>query len=354
MRSVSDIRESYASAKNALHARFDIPAKAAPLLNELAYLTDQTLAELWARHELDSDVLLCAVGGYGRKELYPYSDIDLLILLPDYPSAALLEKLEIIVGELWDIGLEVGHSVRTINDCLYEAKRDITVQTALLETRILCGDPQRFHEFMDTVHRHIDPKEFFEAKLIEQQARYARFKHATYKLEPNIKEAPGGLRDLHLIGWIAASQRLGRDWHALAELGILTPEENSKLCEAERVLRTYRIALHWRARRREDRILFDHQHPLANEFGFDDLSTAGRITQRASEALMAEYYLAARVITQLVPLLVHALRQRIYSYLSNIMPINDDFYIRDGLLAMQDPELFYKTPSTILALFLHL
>ena len=135
---------------------------------------------------------------------------------------------------------------------------------------------------------------------------------------------------------------------------MLTFEENRKLCEAEQVLRTYRIALHWRAKRREDRILFDYQHPLAKDFGFDDISSAGRISQRASEALMAEYYLAARVITQLVPLLVHALRQRIYSFLSHSTPINADFQIRDGLLAINDPQLFNKNPSAILALFLHL
>ncbi|WP_410498491.1 [protein-PII] uridylyltransferase [Chitinibacter sp. S2-10] len=355
MRSVTAIRTAYASAKAELKTQFAIAAQAAPLLNELAALTDTTLAELWNRHEFTNEVLLAAVGGYGRGELYPHSDIDLLILLPDQPSAALLEKLEIFVGELWDIGLEVGHSVRTIADCLNEAERDITVQTALLETRVLVGDEQRFADFMDTVHRHIDPKEFFDAKLIEQQARYAKFQNATYKLEPNIKEAPGGLRDLHLIGWIAASQRLGRDWHALAALGMLTVEENEKLCEAERVLRTYRIALHWRAKRREDRILFDYQNALAKEFDFDDISTAGRITQRASEAFMAEYYLAARIVTQLVPLLVQALRARLFSYIGyETIRIDDDFLIRNDLLEISDLTLFERKPASILALFLHL
>ncbi|WP_231550565.1 [protein-PII] uridylyltransferase [Chitinibacter sp. ZOR0017] len=354
MRSVTAIRQSYASSKTELQARFTEPAKTAPLLSELASLTDQTLSELWNRHEFACEVLLAAVGGYGRGELYPYSDIDLLILLPDQPSPALLEKLEIFVGELWDIGLEVGHSVRTLADCLNEAEKDITVQTALLEARLLVGDTARFSQFLDTVHRHIDPKEFFDAKLIEQQARYGRFQNATYKLEPNIKEAPGGLRDLHLIGWIAASQRLGRDWHALAAMGMLTDEENRKLCEAERVLRTYRIALHWRAKRREDRILFDYQHPLAKAFGLDDLASAGRITQRASEAFMAEYYLAARIVTQLVPVLLHALRARIFSQIgTKPLPICADFQIRDGLLETIDPDLFTCKPSSMLALFLH-
>ncbi|MGL6039695.1 MAG: nucleotidyltransferase domain-containing protein, partial [Deefgea sp.] len=151
MRSVLAIRESYATAKIALRDRFTVPAKAAPLLNALAHLTDKTLIELWSRHEFTSDVLLCAVGGYGRGELYPHSDIDLLILLPDQPSPALLEKLEVLVGELWDIGIEVGHSVRTTTDCLAEAEKDITVQTSLLETRVLTGDKERFTIFMDTV-----------------------------------------------------------------------------------------------------------------------------------------------------------------------------------------------------------
>ncbi|WP_145927060.1 [protein-PII] uridylyltransferase [Jeongeupia sp. USM3] len=348
MRSVNAIRDDYAAAKLALRARFAAPRRTTPLLRALARQTDATLCELWERHQFGCDVLLVAVGGYGRGELYPHSDIDLLILLPDQLGPALLEKLEVFVGELWDIGLEVGHSVRTVADCLAEAEKDITVQTALLESRLLVGDEARFAAFRDTVYRYIDPKEFFEAKLLEQQARYGRFQNATYKLEPNLKEAPGGLRDLHLIGWIAASLGLGRDWRALAAMGMLTREEGQKLRRAERVLRTIRIQLHWLARRREDRILFDHQNRLADLFGYED---DGKL--RASEQLMARYYLAARIITQLAPLLVQALRARIFSQVgSDAVALNPRFRLRGSTLEITAPDVFEREPSAILELFL--
>lgn len=351
MRPVSAIRASYAADKAALHQRFATPSEALPILAELTQLTDRTLSELWGRHQFIDEVLLVAVGGYGRGELFPYSDVDLLILLPDLPSPALLEKLEVFVGELWDIGLEVGHSVRTTADCMHEAEKDITVQTAILEARLLVGDPERFKEFYDTVHRYIDTKEFFEAKLLEQQARYGRFQNATYNLEPNIKEAPGGLRDLHLIGWIAASQGLGRDWHALAQLKMLTDEEIIKLENAERVLRAYRIQLHWRAKRREDRILFDYQHTLASDFKFAD-SEKGSIRLRASEALMATYYRSARIISQLTPLLLAALKARIFSQVGiETRPINESFQLRGSAIEITAPDVFERQPSAILELF---
>ncbi|GGP24532.1 [protein-PII] uridylyltransferase [Silvimonas amylolytica] len=348
LRSVIALREHHAAQKAELHRKFSNPAKAAPLLQALAHLTDRTLIELWDRHGFESDMLLVAVGGYGRGELYPYSDIDLLMLLPDQPSPALLEKLEIFIGELWDIGLEVGHSVRTLPDCLAEAEKDITVQTALLESRCLTGDRQRFTEFRDTVHRHIDPKEFFDAKLLEQQARYARFQNATYKLEPNVKEAPGGLRDLHLIGWIGSALGLGNNWRKLAALGMLTHEESQKLRRAERVLRCIRIQLHWTAKRHEDRILFDYQNPMAADFGYVDNQK-----QRASEQLMAQYYLAARIVSQLTPLLVRALRTQIFSQIGvEVTPLNERFQLRGPVLEITRPDVFQQDPSAILELFL--
>ncbi|GGP18713.1 [protein-PII] uridylyltransferase [Silvimonas iriomotensis] len=348
LRSVVALREHHAAQKAELHRKFSDPAKAAPLLQALAHLTDRTLIELWDRHGFEADMLLVAVGGYGRGELYPYSDIDLLMLLPDQPSPALLEKLEIFIGELWDIGLEVGHSVRTLPDCLAEAEKDITVQTALLESRCLTGDQQRFAEFRHTVYQHIDPKEFFDAKLLEQQARYARFQNATYKLEPNVKEAPGGLRDLHLIGWIGAALGLGNNWRKLAALGMLTHEESQKLRRAERVLRCIRIQLHWTAKRHEDRILFDYQNPMAADFGYVDNQK-----QRASEQLMAQYYLAARIVTQLTPLLVRALRTQIFSQIGvEVTPLNERFQLRGPVLEITRPDVFQQDPSAILELFL--
>ncbi|GLS04667.1 bifunctional uridylyltransferase/uridylyl-removing enzyme [Chitiniphilus shinanonensis] len=345
--SLAALRIAYADAKQQLLDNCANPRLSAPLLRRLARLTDRTLQALWARHAFPHDTLLVAVGGYGRGELYPYSDIDLLILLPDDAPPALLAELEGLIGELWDIGLEVGHAVRTIAECLAEA-RDITVQTALIEARRLAGDAERFAGFQAAVFQHIDPKDFFEAKLLEQQARYGRFQNATYKLEPHIKEAPGGLRDLHLVGWIAAALRLGHDWRALAAEGMLTGEESLKLRRAERVLRTMRIQLHRLARRREDRILFDYQNRLAADFGFIDDHF-----NRASEQLMAHYYRAARVVSQLVPLLVQALRARIYSQVgSELVALNPRFNLRGGVLEIAAPDTFQREPSAILELFL--
>ena len=352
MRSVAEIRQSYRAGREALRARFPNPRTASPLLHEMSAFSDSILAELWHNHTFPPDLLLIAVGGYGRREQYPFSDTDLLILLPDNAQPALLEEVTAFVGSLWDIGMDIGHSVRSLAECLQEASRDITIQTTLLETHLLQGDQARFAAFREAVHSQIDPKDFFEAKLLEQQARYDKFQNAPYKLEPNIKEAPGGLRDLQLIGWITTSLGLGKNWRALAPLGLLTQEEHRKLRRAERVLRCCRIQLHWRANRHEDRILFDYQHQLAEDFGFTG-SGQGALALRASEALMAEYYLAARVVSQLTPLLLQALKLRIYSQINTpVTRINERFQLRGDLLEITSPDVFERTPSAILEAFL--
>lgn len=352
MRSIAEIRQDWSAARNALRARYPDPRHTTPILRHLAALSDRILRELWSQHDFPADLLLIAVGGYGRKEQYPFSDTDLLILLPDQPPPALLERLEAFIGRLWDVGMDIGHSVRTQAECLDEASKDITVQTALLENHLLAGDPARFAAFCQTVHQHLDPKEFFEAKLLEQQARHGKFQNAPYKLEPNIKEAPGGLRDLQIIGWITNGLGLGNNWRALTRLGLLTQEEHRKLRQAERVLRCYRIQLHWRANRHEDRILFDYQNQLATDFGFAE-HEQGPLALRASEALMAEYYLAARVVTQLTPLLLQALKARIFSPLGiTVTPINEHFQLRGDLLEITAPDVFERHPSAILEAFL--
>ena len=352
MRTVSELRQDYLDGRAQLRSQFADPHRAIPVLHQITRLQDRILRELWARHDFPADLLLIAYGGYGRQEQFPHSDTDILILLPDQIDAALQARLEQLVGELWDIGMEIGHSVRTLAECLAEADSDITVQTALLEVRLLCGNARRFSEFRETIHSHIDPKTFFEAKLIEQQARHGKYQNATYKLEPNLKEAPGGLRDLQMTGWIVAALRLGRSWRALFRLGLLTREEHYKLRQAERVLRSLRIQLHWVAKRHEDRILFDYQHQLAADFGFSD-SDDGLLCQRASEAMMAQYYLAARVVSQLAPLLLQSLKARIYSQIGvPITPINARFRLNGTLLEITEADVFEREPSAILEIFL--
>lgn len=352
MRPFAEIRQDWVASRNNLRARYADPRYATPVLRRLTTLSDRLLRELWLSHDIPADILLIAIGGCGRCEIYPFSDTDLLILLPEDAPPPLQEKLTTFIGQLWDLGMEVGHSVRTLKECLDEAQKDITVQTALLENRLLVGNEARFKIFREVLHQHLDAKEFFEAKLLEQHSRHSKYQHAPYKLEPNIKEAPGGLRDLQLVGWITCGMGLGKNWRALTRLGLLTQEEHRKLRQAERVLRCCRIQLHWLANRHEDRILFDYQNQLAANFGFAE-QDQGPLTLRASEALMAEYYLAARVVMQLTPLLLQALKSRIYSPVGiSLTPINERFQLRGDLLEITADDVFEREPSAIMEAFL--
>ena len=168
---------------------------------------------------------LLAVGGYGRSQLFPYSDVDVLFLLPEQLDDDAREKVSELVGTLWDIGLEIGHSARSIDQCVAEAEQDVTVQTNLLEARFLAGDRPLARKFSAAVRLALDPEAFFEAKLLEQQQRHGRFNDTAYNLEPNVKESPGGLRDLTNILWVSSANSMGRNWIQLAEHGIITTEE---------------------------------------------------------------------------------------------------------------------------------
>ncbi|MCF8191562.1 MAG: bifunctional uridylyltransferase/uridylyl-removing protein, partial [Burkholderiales bacterium] len=178
---------------------------------------------------------LAAVGGYGRRELFPCSDIDLLLLLDAPVGPDEQPLLDRLVGALWDIGLEVGHSVRTAHECLEAARNDITIATNLLEARWLAGDPQLFRRFEQARDRALDVRLFVHAKRVEQEQRHARQQDAASSLEPNIKEAPGGLRDLHVVLWMARACGFGSDWGALQRSGLLGR------AEAAQIRRNYRF-----------------------------------------------------------------------------------------------------------------
>ena len=225
-------------------------------------------------------IALVAVGGYGRGELYPKSDIDLLILLDSEPDGILQQKLQQLIGMLWDIGLEVGHSIRTIAQCLKESA-DITVQTNLLEARLLIGDARLFGELKNVLHQYLDPRQFFLAKLHEQQQRHARFVETDFNLEPNLKESPGGLRDLQTITWISRAAGLGTRWTELAREGLISIAEARQIARHDSLLQTLRIRLHYLAQRREDRLIFEFQTPLAEQMGI-----TASTNRRASEHLM--------------------------------------------------------------------
>jgi [protein-PII] uridylyltransferase len=333
----SKLKEDYAQHGDAL-----------ALLRWRSDQVDSVLQRLWAALDFPATLALAAVGGYGRGELYPASDIDLLILLPREANPALQEKLEKLIGHFWDIGLEIGHSVRTVQECLDEASNDITVQTALLEARLLTGDPKLFSTFEKRLHGNLDPLVFFEAKKLEQQERYLRFNETPYSLEPNCKEAPGGQRDLQVIFWIAKAAGYGSTWAELEKNAIVT-EEGARQAEAcEDYLRHLRIRLHLTIGRREDRLLFDYQNSLATHYGF-----VSNEAKRASEQLMQEYYRNAKTITVLNTILLQNMGAALAPESEQTPQVlDDDFQSVGKLLDIRDDELFEKKPTAIFDSFL--
>ena len=211
--SAATLREQVAAERAALRAAYLAKPQPRALLKAHAQLIDRTVK---AVPGLPADATLVATGGYGRGELYPFSDIDLLVLLAREPEAAEREALERLIGTLWDIGLEIGHSVRTVEGCVAAAADDVTVRTTLLEARYLCGSRALYRELERALAQALDPVAFFKAKKLEQEQRHAKHQDSPYSLEPNIKEAPGGLRDLQVIQWIAraAQTRTRMDEHA--------------------------------------------------------------------------------------------------------------------------------------------
>jgi [protein-PII] uridylyltransferase len=237
------------------------------LLKSHAKSVDAILKDIWQTSDLNHCALI-AVGGYGRGELFPHSDVDLLILLPEECSLASNQKIERLVGLLWDIGLAVGHSVRTLDECIEEATKDVTVQTNLIESRQLAGNLALFKSFQTKVDHAINVPTFIKAKIEEQEQRHKRFNDTTYNLEPNIKESPGGLRDLQTILWLSRATGLGGNWNTLVKRELITASELRQIRRHEQHLQTLRIHLHYMAKRREDRLIFDLQNSLAEALGY--------------------------------------------------------------------------------------
>ncbi len=331
-----------------LQQQYEKTGDAVALLRQRSMQVDIVLRKLWALLDFPDTLAFAAVGGYGRGQLYPASDIDLLILLPQEASTPLQEKLERLVGYFWDIGLEIGHSVRTVQECLDEAANDITVQTSLLEARMLTGHQQLFSTFEKRLHGNLDPLVFFEAKRLEQQERYLRFNETPYSVEPNCKESPGGLRDLQVIFWIAQAANYGSSWADLEKNGFLTREEMAYGEQCEDYLRHLRIRLHFMVGRREDRLLFDYQNTLADQFGFS--STPAK---RASEQLMQGYYRTAKAVTLLNTILLQNMGAALAPE-SEQMPqvLDENFQSVGNLLDIRDENLFERQPAAILDSFL--
>ncbi len=343
---IAELRASLRSDQSALEQDFLQHGKARRLLNTHSRLIDGYLCNVWQQLAMPEHIALVAVGGYGRGELYPKSDIDLLILLDAEPDDVLQQKLQSLIGMLWDIGLDVGHSIRTVAQCLNEAA-DITVQTNLLEARLISGNAFLFKELHDAVHQHLDLRQFFIAKSREQQQRHTRFLDADFNLEPNLKESPGGLRDLQTVTWIARAADLGTRWAELAQAGLITLSEARQIARHDSFLQTLRIRLHYLAKRREDRLIFEFQTPLAEQMGI--VSSPNR---RASEHLMQSYYRTKRAVRQFNTILLQSLHDHLFRETPPQQGLNERFRSIGNLLDIRDEHLFEHTPNAIFELFL--
>jgi [protein-PII] uridylyltransferase len=341
-------RELLKSAHEELKARFLADEPVEDLVHARAALIDTTLRQAWSLHSPPSAWALVAVGGYGRGELHPCSDVDILLLAPGPADEAGRAAAERLVAFLWDIGLEVGHSVRTVAECAAESAADVGVMTTLLEARLLAGDATRYAR----MHAALTPEQlwpvrrFFDAKVREQAERHLKANDTAYNLEPNVKTGPGGLRDIQTIAWVAKRHFGAQTLESLATHGFLTGAELRRLKQAQAFLWKVRFGLHVLTGRREDRLLFDHQIRLAKSFGYEDASYT-----LAVEQFMQRYYRTVMDVSLLNELLLQLFREAILSESEPPRPLNARFQVRNGSLEALNDEVFARNPSALLELF---
>lgn len=330
-------------------------------LRQLGKLVDDLLVQLWQQAGFAPELCLAAVGGFGRGELFPHSDVDVLVLLPDGQSPeatpGLKEQLEAFIGSCWDTGLEIGSSVRTVSECLSESAKDITVQTSLLESRCITGDADLFAQFSQRYKAAMNPLAFMQAKMLELRQRHTKYEDTPYALEPNCKESPGGLRDLQIILWVARAAGLGDNWEALVHSGMATAHEAREIERNEALLSLIRVRLHLISGRREDRLVFDLQTAVAESFGHSaEVTPEGKLKLRASEKLMRDYYWAAKAVTQLNQILLLNIEEHLRSQQEDtrisLRPLNERFFDKGGWLEVASDDLYEKQPHAILETFL--
>ena len=345
----ADLRRRIGQADAELARRFWAGADVEELVAERARYIDAFLAEIWQHWFQHNDGLaLLAVGGYGRGELHPHSDIDLLILARR--PQAVREEIAAFVALLWDLRLDIGHSVRTLGDCKREAERDVTVATTMLERRRLAGSA-RLTAKLDRilVRRSFWPsRRFFRAKQDEQRERHRQFDDVDYGLEPNIKGSPGGLRDIQTVVWITERHGGSAELAALVDQGYLTPLESRWLLEGRRFLWRVRFGLHLIASRREDRLLFDHQRELARRFGYRDTEA-----QLGVEQFMHDYYRHVLLLREVNDILLQHFDEAILRSGERpaIEPINERFRIRNRYMEVTSDTVFADCPPAIMELF---
>ncbi len=339
-----------------LRQKFNPHLSVAKLLREKSDFIDKILSCGWQHFlgEYAAQLSLCAVGGYGRKELFPYSDIDIIVLLDNDDTADYREGLSNFFNFLWDIGLKPGQSVRSIEQCVTSAIKDQTIMTSILECRVIYGSTALYQRLkQETAPDKIwSSDKFFAAKMEEQRLRYARFHDTAYNLEPNIKEGPGGLRDRQVIAWVFKRHYNSSTFKELIKYGFLPQSEYAELVAALEVLWRIRYALHLLTNRAEDRLLFDYQRELAQQFGFN---TEDNQYNQDVEQFMQFYFQTVQGLERLNEMLLQLFNERFVGDINKGKPmvaINEYFVAINGYLEAVDEHIFERQPLMLLAVFL--
>ncbi|MCG9696142.1 bifunctional uridylyltransferase/uridylyl-removing protein GlnD [Shewanella sp. Isolate11] len=328
--------------------RFSAGESVTKLVNQRCQFVDNLLIEQWQEHGLnDHPIALVAVGGYGRGELHPHSDVDLLFLIDGELSGHGESQLGQYIAFLWDAGLEVGHSVRSLKETLTQGRGDITIATNLLEARLLCGSQSLFDKLHQGV-RDADfwpASDFFVAKRDEQVDRHA--KASAFDLEPNLKSCPGGLRDIQTITWVTMRYFDASCAEELLAHGFLEQNELDELLECQEYLWQLRFALHLISGRDENRLLFDLQRQVAELLGYKDE------TQLAVEQMMKRYYRTVRRVMELNQMLLQLFKRATLGHTKalEIQPINENYQRRGIFIESLKADVF-DDPAQIMELFL--
>lgn len=349
--SVAACRELLEQTNEQLARRFRAAEPIEALVADRARAIDHIMLRSW--QTLDADITagmdLVAVGGYGRGELHPCSDIDLLILYDAEHASLIEETVTGFLTFLWDIGLEVGHSVRTLQDCRIQAKADLGVMTTLLESRLLVGAGALFAQLPQSIapEQTWDSAAFFTGKVEEQRARHLRYHDTAHNLEPNVKGSPGGLRDIQILSWIALRHFGFGSLEKLVEAGLMTPGQLRILRSSQAFLWRIRFALHLLTGRREDRILFDHQIRLAELLGYEDASYT-----LAVEQMMQRYYRTVMEVSRINEMTLQQFEEAILGGEKEPQrALGSSFQVRNGYIEAVSDDVFTRNPSTLLEIF---